>query len=68
MFESPTLGKRTLHPQDIRGTAWFDDISVSQVPRVSLSTARPANVFRRGEQIRLHVNVEDSFTDDLARN
>jgi hypothetical protein len=65
-FAEPALGKRTLHSQDIRGTAWFDDISISQVPRVSLVTDRPGNVFRKGDRLRLNVHVDDPFTDDLA--
>jgi hypothetical protein len=66
-FYAPTkLGKRTLFMQDIRGSAWFDDVTVSQVPRVTISTDRPGNVFRRGEPLRLSILVSDRFTDDLA--
>jgi hypothetical protein len=65
-YAEPILGQRTLHPQDIRGSAWFDDISISQVPRVSMVTDQPGNVFRKGERLRLHVHVDDPFTDDLA--
>lgn len=66
-FYAPSrLGDRALFAQDIRGTAWFDDISVSQVPRVKMSTDRPGNIFRRGEPLRLQVLVSDRFTDDLA--
>ncbi len=61
-----SLGERTLHQQDIRGTAWFDDLSVSQVPRVTMTTARPGNVFRRSDPLQLQVLVNDRFTDDLA--
>jgi hypothetical protein len=66
LYAPQTLGPRQLNPQDIRGSAWFDDITVSQVPRVSLGTNRPANVFRRGDKPRLIVRVDDRFTDDLA--
>lgn len=66
-FYAPnSLGDRTLFTQDIRGSAWFDDISVSQVPRVTMSTDRPGNIFRRGETLALQVLVNDRFTDDLA--
>jgi len=61
-----TLGKRTLFNQDINGTAWFDDITVAQVPRVIMSTDRPGNIFRRSDPLRLSVLVNDRFTDDLA--
>jgi hypothetical protein len=65
-YAPKSLGERTLHDQDIRGTAWFDDLSVAQVPRVTMSTDRPGNVFRRSDALRLQVLVSDRFTDDLA--
>ncbi|MGH7215431.1 MAG: hypothetical protein ACREIT_11765, partial [Tepidisphaeraceae bacterium] len=60
------LGQRTLYTQDIRGSAWFDDVTVSQVPKVTLSSEFPGNIFRRDEPLRLQVLVNDRFTDDLA--
>jgi hypothetical protein len=66
MYGATTLGTRTLFTQDIRGAAWFDDISVSQVPRVRISTDRPGNIFKKGEPLRLNIAVSDRFTDDLA--
>ncbi len=66
LYAANTLGKRTLFSQDIRGSAWFDDVMVSQVPRVKMSTDRPGNIFRRGEPLRMQVLVSDRFTDDLA--
>jgi hypothetical protein len=66
-FYAPnSLGQRTLFTQDIRGSAWFDDITVSQVPRIHISTDRPGNIFRQGDAMRLQVLVSDRFTDDLA--
>jgi|GEM_PF-835560 len=61
-----TLGAQALFPQDIHGTAWFDDVTISQVPRIRLSTGRPGNIFRRGEALTLEVLVSDRSTDDLA--
>ena len=66
MYEQSSLGQRTLFTQDINGSAWFDDVSVSQIPQVELSTDRPGNIFRRGEALKLNVLVNDRFTDDLA--
>lgn len=60
------LGERTLFNQDIRGSAWFDDVTVSQVPRVTLATDRPGNIYRRGDSPIFTVLVNDRFTDDLA--
>jgi len=65
LYLQTTLGKRALFVQDIRGSAWFDDVTVSQVPMVTLSTDRPGNIFRAGDPVRLHVSVSDRFTDDL---
>lgn len=66
MYAANSLGERTLHAQDIGGTAWFDDVSISQVPRVKLMTGRPGNVFRRSEPLKLEMEVGDPFTEDLA--
>lgn len=60
------LGDRTLFNQDIRGSAWFDDVTVSQVPKVTLTTDRPGNIYRRGDSPIFSVLVNDRFTDDLA--
>lgn len=65
-YAPPSLGERTLFKQDIHGTAWFDDITVSQVPHVRLTTERSGNIFRHSDPLRLHVLVSDRFTDDLA--
>ncbi len=67
MHYAPTsLGARTLFTQDIRGSAWFDDLTVSQVPLVRMRTERPGNIFRRSDPLSLHVVVNDRFVDDLA--
>ncbi len=66
MYAGDPLGQRTLHPQDIAGTAWFDDVTVSQVPEVTLATEAPGNIFRRSEPLRLTVLVNDRFVDDLS--
>ncbi len=65
-YAGAPLGQRTLYDQDIQGSAWFDDVSVSQVPRVTITTDRPANIFRHNDPLQLHVDVSDRFTDDLS--
>ena len=52
--------------EDVRGSAWFDDLLVAQTPRVSIATARPANVFRRGDAGGVSLVVTDPTTDDLT--
>jgi len=66
IFAGNSLGQRTLYNQDIHGTAWFDDLSVAQVPKVTLSTDSPGNIFRRDQPLKLSAVVNDRFTDDLA--
>lgn len=66
LYAPNSLGNRTLYTPDIRGSAWFDDIVVSQVPKVTMSTDRPGNIFRRSDPPLLKVLVNDRFTDDLA--
>lgn len=57
---------RRLLVEDIRGSAWFDDVRVAQVPQVTLSTDQPTNVFPAGEPIALHVRVRDPLVSDLS--
>lgn len=66
LYAASSLGDRALFTQDIHGTAWFDDITVSQVPQVRMSTNRPGNIFRHGDVLTLQVLVNDRFTDDLT--
>jgi hypothetical protein len=65
-YAGNSLGQRTLHTQDIHGSAWFDDITVSQVPQVLLQTRRPGNVFGPGDTPQVVIQISDSFTRDLA--
>ena len=65
-YAPPSAGDRSVLPEDIRGSAWFDDVVVAQVPRVSLATDRPANVFRRGDVPQLTAVLADPSTDDLT--
>ena len=50
------LGNRALYTQDIHGSAWFDDVAVSQVPKVTMTSERPGNIFHRSDPLRLQVS------------
>jgi len=65
LYVQSALGQRALFVQDIRGSAWFDDVTISQVPVVTLSTDHAGNIFRAGDLVRLHIGVSDRFTEDL---
>jgi hypothetical protein len=62
----PNLGARDLSVEDIRGSAWFDDVVVAQVPDVRITTDRLANVFPRSAPVRISISVKDRSTRDLA--
>lgn len=60
------LGGRELTVEDIEGSAWFDDVKITQVPEVLLSTDRNTNVFYHGEPINLRLRLQDQLTTDLT--
>ena len=43
--EPPPSGRHHAWAQDYNGAAWFDDIGILQLPRVSLNTPSPSNVY-----------------------
>jgi hypothetical protein len=66
LYHNDAPGKHPLRSQDISGSAWFDDLTISQVPQVVMTSGRPGNIFRRGDAATLGVEVSDRFTDDLS--
>jgi hypothetical protein len=66
LYTSVKAGERPLFAQDIHGSVWWDDVTVSQVPEVALRTGKPGNIFARGEPVRVGILVSDRVTDDLA--
>ncbi|MEX0776378.1 MAG: hypothetical protein WD042_11795 [Phycisphaeraceae bacterium] len=59
------LGKHRVLYKDIRGSAWFDDVAVWQVPRVSLGSQSKFNVVRAPERPELRWNVRDVSGHEL---
>ena len=43
---------------DVKALAWFDDITIYQLPRVILKTDQPGNVFDGSESAHLQVEVQ----------
>jgi hypothetical protein len=66
LASDPTLGERQLAVEDIRGSAWFDDVKVTQIPDVEIFTDRPTNVFYRDEPINVRLRLHDQLTSDLT--
>ena len=59
-------GETAVYEQDITGQCWFDDLTVTQVPQVSVTTAAVGNMFGRSEPVVLDLRVNDRLTHDLA--
>jgi len=60
------LGEHELSVEDIRGSAWFDDVKISQVPDVEVFTDRPTNVFYKDEPVIIRLRLHDQLTSDLT--
>lgn len=65
LYAPQTLGPRTLFNQDVNGSAWFTDLSISQVPDLSLSVASTGSVVPRGRTAALVLRVADRDLSDL---
>ena len=64
-WQAATPADGGIYEQDITGQCWFDDLTVTQVPRVSVTTAAAGNVFARSEPVVLDLRVNDRLTRDL---
>ncbi len=58
-FQAPTLGKHQVWPEDFAGAAWFDEVTVTQLPRIELSTASPVNVTVAPDRPEVKAHVRD---------
>lgn len=45
--------------QDVKATAWFDDITVYRLPRIALTSASPGNVFPEPAPVVLFPEITD---------
>lgn len=52
--------------RDVHATAWFDDITVYRLPRVSLKAAQPGHVFGPDDRVELQTEVSDPDGLNLA--
>ncbi len=55
------VGPRRVEVEDVEGQAWFDDISVHQVPRVRLKTLAPGGVVTRDSTVPFKVEIDESL-------
>lgn len=52
-------------PQDFKGEAWFDDVTVLQLPRIELSTKSVGNMALEDEPPQLSMMVRDLAGEEL---
>lgn len=53
------LGKQQIVLTDVQGQAWFDDISIWQVPHADVRSQSPVNIVRQPDQPRVVAKVRD---------
>jgi len=56
---------RHIMKTDVRGGAWFDDITIHSLPHARLSTSAPGNVLVPGETQDLLVSLADTMDRDV---
>ena len=51
--------------QDVKGSAWFDDLVVSRVPTIHVDRSATGALFREGEIVRFWADASDAALDDV---
>lgn len=64
--KDPRLGRHEVRREDVSGEAWFDDVTVLQVPRVRLGTSPPGNIVVAPETVSIEAVVRDLGGDQLT--
>lgn len=64
-FEEPRLGAHHVFAEDFGACAWFDDVTVQQLPRITLATGAPGNVVVRPDTASLRAAVRDLAGESL---
>ncbi|HOW70686.1 MAG TPA: hypothetical protein PKY77_08800 [Phycisphaerae bacterium] len=59
VWDSGPTPLRAIEREDIRASAWFDDLTVYRMPRVSLTTSHPGGVFGSHEPVEVFPEVSD---------
>lgn len=60
------LGAHRVLVQDVKGSAWFDDIAVWQLPRIEVATQSQVNIIRGPDHPRLPITVRDLTGQSLS--
>jgi hypothetical protein len=64
-YSQAALGPHQIWPEDLAGSAYFDNIEVSQPPRVELSTSSPSNILLARDIPMIYMKVRDLTGEDL---
>lgn len=59
------LAQHKVWREDVRGAAWFDDVSVLQIPQATLTTTSPRNIVIGDDPATLVMTVRDLGGDAL---
>lgn len=60
------LGEHQLAVEDIRGSGWFDDVKITQIPDIEIYTDHLTNVFYKDEPVNIRLRLHDRLTSDLT--
>lgn len=60
------LGQHEVRREDVSGAAWFDDVTILQVPRVALGTVPPGNIVTGPAPVEIETLVRDLGGDVLT--
>lgn len=58
-FDTSVLNPHESRPADISGSAWFDDVTVLQIPRIAVTPAQPLAVFAGPDVPVLRILAQD---------
>lgn len=64
--EPAKLGIHHVYAEDLDGRAWFDDVAVSQLPRIDFAANGAANIVTAPETPRLSLSLRDLTGEDLS--
>ena len=65
-FRRESLLNHQVWAQDFDGTAWFDDVVITQVPQLRLTTTSPLNVVARPAVPTLTTDMRDLAAEELV--
>jgi len=65
-FRQGTIGEYQIWLQDLSAGAYFDNVSISQPPKVELSLGSPVNIVEAPQAPEVHVSVRDMTGEALV--